>query len=105
MSKTTMDKILSTIERVSLVKLSSQEKSLRLLSKSIESADKLSVFRGDTTTKPLVSVCQEKPWTQVGRNSLILREDIPESQEKSTILDNATVKIEDYFVTPKVHTK
>lgn len=98
-----MDKLLNVVERVSLVKLSSREKSIRLLTDSIKSAEQLSVFRG-SDIKPLITLCNEEPWrTKPASNqvhSLLLRKDEAIPLKKQDILSNASHLIEGYFVTP-----
>lgn len=99
-----MEKILAIVEKVSLVRLSNKETSLRLLDHSIEAARPLSSLKG-SDVKPLISLCNEDPWRRKGSDrskvdSLHLRPDRVIHPNKQDILCNASLLIEGYFVTP-----
>ena len=95
-----MERMMLMVERASLARFSSRDKSIRLLRDSIESADAIAALRDElhaAGVKPLVSLCQQHPWNQ---SRILLRQDISQVPDKAAILMNSKRLVEQYFVSP-----
>lgn len=95
-----MERMLLMVERASLARFTCREKAMRLLQDSIHSANTVAGVSHElqaSGVKPLISLCHEDPWQ---RNSMPLREDVSQPQDKAVILKNSKRLVEEYFTTP-----
>ncbi|XP_074602231.1 glutamyl-tRNA(Gln) amidotransferase subunit C, mitochondrial [Brevipalpus obovatus] len=91
MKPTDFAKVIPVLERVSALKVTGSKELLASLGKSIKLASKMDEVNVDSV-KPLYHVMEG------GR--LFLQEDKVEQQDRDKVMNNASQKIEDYFVTP-----
>lgn len=102
-----MEKALAAAERLSLLRIKDRNKAIALLADSVRSAECILTFGTNDSAKsvkPLVSLCNEKPWNQ----HRLLRSDSPintststaSSSSSSSSLNNVPHQVEGYIVTP-----
>ena len=100
-----MDRMMRVVERTSLVRFTDRDKGLNLLKRSIKSADEIASqakYLDQAIVKPLTSLWQSDEWMR-HQSQVLLRDDVPEPQDRNAVMRNSTIVTEDYFQAPADH--
>lgn len=93
------------VEKTSLVRFADRQRGLDILLRSIKSADLIASQAKcleQANVKPLTSLWQSDEWMR-HQSQVLLRDDVPEPQDRDAVMRNSTVVTEDYFQAPADH--